>query len=498
MNGKRTIMISILIFVVLFNLKLSVAAAQELDLNQMTHTIVTEDRGDVLNMTIDQAQGMVTVNDQIISMEGYLYKVFVNDLTGDGHYEIIVSSKKEGTASLLSYSVYDVLNGELNSLYKKENIYKGRIEINEGSIVEWIPVYAEGDANAWPSAYMQNMYRFDGTTFVPDRAVETVPQRQSLTIGPGVNPSRAEIESIMEEVAARVGIPACILKSIGYTESTFRQYKDGYPLSPVGESSWGIMQVNTKWHPEYSEERLKYDIRYNIQAGAEILKNKWHRTDIPKVGNHDLRVLEDWYFAIWAYNGWSDVNNPNCNLKPEVYQDKVIGFAQAQFGQAVTRIDSDLLPQTGKPASDEIYTTPQPQHLIDLGIHKGDILIDMTDESGVNLRDQAQDGLTVGSLSPREGMLVVGEEPVVDGHYLRYHVKTLDDALEGWVVLKYVQKMRNSDVNKDGITDVFDLVKLSRKMGCFITGENGDDQLDMNDDGEIDTYDFMLAAKKYH
>lgn len=497
MSGRKTIIISSLIFVVLFNFKLVVATARELDLNQTTHTIVTEDNGAVFNMTTAKAQGLVTINDQMISMEGYLYKVFAADLTGDGHHEIIVSSKKEGTGSLLSYRVYDLLNGELNSLYEKENIYKGCMEINEDKIVERIPVYAEGDCNALPSAYMQNTYRFDGTTFVLDNSVKIVSQLHSLTIGPGVNPSQAEIENMMEEAAARVGIPACILKSIAYTESTFQQYKDGYPISPDGESSWGIMQVNTTWHPEYEAERLKYDIRYNIQAGAEILKDNWHRTDISKIGNHDPQVLENWYFAIWAYNGWSDVNNPNCSSKPEVYQDKVICFAQAQFGQVITKIEASDLPLTGIPLSGDRYDTPSPQHLIDLGIHKGDILIDMTTTSGVNLRDQAQDGVTVGTLSPRDGMRVVGEEPVGDGEYLRYHVKTLDGELEGWVVLKWVQKMRNSDVQEDGITDVFDLVKIAKKVGCSLTTANSEDQFDLNYDGKIDREDIRLAARKY-
>ncbi|MGH2442727.1 MAG: NBR1-Ig-like domain-containing protein [Chloroflexota bacterium] len=51
------------------------------------------------------------------------------------------------------------------------------------------------------------------------------------------------------------------------------------------------------------------DYRYNIAYGARILAAKWKA--VPKIGNGDPAVLENWYYAIWAYNGWGWVNNPN-------------------------------------------------------------------------------------------------------------------------------------------------------------------------------------------
>ena len=31
---------------------------------------------------------------------------------------------------------------------------------------------------------------------------------------------------------------------------------------------------------------------------------------VSSVGNMDPNILENWYFALWAYNGWSQSNNP--------------------------------------------------------------------------------------------------------------------------------------------------------------------------------------------
>jgi hypothetical protein len=39
------------------------------------------------------------------------------------------------------------------------------------------------------------------------------------------------------------------------------------------------------------------------------LAAKWLST--PRVGTGDPSAIEDWYYALWAYNGWGWVNNPN-------------------------------------------------------------------------------------------------------------------------------------------------------------------------------------------
>jgi hypothetical protein len=40
-----------------------------------------------------------------------------------------------------------------------------------------------------------------------------------------------------------------------------------------------------------------------------MLESKW--SSVPTIGSGDPTAIEDWYYALWAYNGWGWVNNPN-------------------------------------------------------------------------------------------------------------------------------------------------------------------------------------------
>src|SRR3970040_2939672 len=44
-----------------------------------------------------------------------------------------------------------------------------------------------------------------------------------------------------------------------------------------------------------------------------MLIDKWNLapTYAPVVGDRNPAIAEAWYFAVWAYNGWSISNNPN-------------------------------------------------------------------------------------------------------------------------------------------------------------------------------------------
>lgn len=87
------------------------------------------------------------------------------------------------------------------------------------------------------------------------------------------NPSRAELEKKIEEVARKRGIPSVILKSIARVESVFKQFNnDGSPF--VSRGTIGLMQINNSYG-WFDTEKLKYDVDYNIEAGADVLLRKW-------------------------------------------------------------------------------------------------------------------------------------------------------------------------------------------------------------------------------
>jgi hypothetical protein len=114
-------------------------------------------------------------------------------------------------------------------------------------------------------------------------------------------------------------IPPSVLKAVGWVESNWHQFTpQGRPLlSP--DFGYGIMQITSgmdgafgRLHgsiDESSQSAIASDYQFNVAYGARILAQKWAAT--PRVGNGDSSTVENWYYALWAYNGWGWVNNPN-------------------------------------------------------------------------------------------------------------------------------------------------------------------------------------------
>lgn len=163
----------------------------------------------------------------------------------------------------------------------------------------------------------------------------------------GINPSREILEKKIEEIAMKRGIPSVILKSIARVESVYRQYNSDGSVFRGSSGEIGLMQIYNR-SGYYDSNKLKYDIEYNIEVSADILLQKW--ANYGQVGNMDPNILGNWYFALWAYNGWSSVNNPNTGKKVNTYQELIYMIAEKDYNQKITSIDDSLLPMTGKPA----------------------------------------------------------------------------------------------------------------------------------------------------
>jgi len=259
---------------------------------------------------------------------------------------------------------------------------------------------------------------------------------------PQVNPSLEIINQKLETVAREKGIPSSFLKAIAYQESTWRQFdSQGQPLLS-GTGAIGIMQISTNYESPATIEKLKTDIDYNIRRGADLLNEKW--AFVPKIGDGDRNKLENWYFALWAYNIWSGKNNPNeAQLSPvnptspsgtttspattgspsttqvstgttlPIYQERLLNTIAnppawlSRYIQAVniTRIPVSSLPPQGVPLSSMQWTTPLPYHLADL--NKGAVPVPIVPEwtrlQGTDRVDtaiqQAQKGWPQGSTS---------------------------------------------------------------------------------------------------
>jgi putative cell wall-binding protein len=140
------------------------------------------------------------------------------------------------------------------------------------------------------------------------------------------NPPQHEINRMLTEAAFEKGIPPEIVKAVAVQESSWRQFDEkGEPLNING--GIGIMQITNA--PGYNQELLKTDIEYNIATGVDILDKKFTNFDaiLPKLNDMDRDVLENWYFALLAYNGKKQVNSPtkeaDGSINEIAYQEKV-------------------------------------------------------------------------------------------------------------------------------------------------------------------------------
>jgi hypothetical protein len=124
------------------------------------------------------------------------------------------------------------------------------------------------------------------------------------------------------EIPASTGvrtIPPSVLKAVGWVESGWRQFTpSGRPLLSF-DFGYGVMQITSGMagafgnasgtlDPE-TQSMIASSFTYNIAYGARMLAEKWAST--PRVGDADPTAVENWYYALWAYNGWGWVNNPN-------------------------------------------------------------------------------------------------------------------------------------------------------------------------------------------
>lgn len=196
------------------------------------------------------------------------------------------------------------------------------------------------------------------------------------------NPSYQEINRKLEIIAKSKDIPSVILKGVAWVESGWRQFdKNGNVVTnPYGpRPGLGILQV-TSYDSSNTElvNKLKYDIDFNISYGADLLNAKWNFA--PKIGDGDRNKLENWYFALWAYNGWAKVNNPN-NAAARgrlAYQDKVLKTIASEYLQGlitpiqITPISPELFPAGTLPDRKYAWATPEPYTLGDLRVGGGD------------------------------------------------------------------------------------------------------------------------------
>lgn len=222
----------------------------------------------------------------------------------------------------------------------------------------------------------------------------------------GTNPPDTYIRAALKDAALRYNVPSAILMAIAYQESGWRQF-DASGNTVIGSNATsqdiGIMQINSLGRSDI--DRLMTDIDYNIETGAAMLDGKWKLA--PGIGDRDRNVLENWYYAIWAYNGLSSTNNPN-TPGGRHYQDGILALMARQVlgsdGQPLWLPVVVTLPSRSMITNPPAWIpTPQPVHYGDLygGFNQGDNFRVLESPAGAVLSTSAQ--ATVGFLVQNVG-----------------------------------------------------------------------------------------------
>ena len=138
-------------------------------------------------------------------------------------------------------------------------------------------------------------------------------------------------------VADEPYIPPTVLKSNGWIESAIAQAAGPVPWDATGpalisfDCGHGIMQITSGmtsaaddgW-PSTRQALVATHYLFNIGRGAAILADKWNGA--PEVrpvagtdNGSDLHIVENWYFAVWGYNGFTGpgANRSNHPMDPD-------------------------------------------------------------------------------------------------------------------------------------------------------------------------------------
>lgn len=143
---------------------------------------------------------------------------------------------------------------------------------------------------------------------------------------------RIEVGHRGRRVEGNRQVPAVLLKAIAWEESTLTMASRATRFESVGpvlisfDCGHGVMQVTTGMtsplgidgSPTFNQVNVATHYGYNIARGAAILAGKWNQAPEirPLVGDDiasEPAVVENWYYAVWSYNGWVGPGSSSSN-----------------------------------------------------------------------------------------------------------------------------------------------------------------------------------------
>lgn len=125
-------------------------------------------------------------------------------------------------------------------------------------------------------------------------------------------------------------IPPTIMKSIAWIEANWQNASSSVPWGGVGptirshDCGFGLGQVtsgmsNPTGNATAKQALVGTHFLFNLAESVRILASKWNQAPEmrPIAGDGNPAYLENWYFAIWSYNGFASTNHPLFNIDEE-------------------------------------------------------------------------------------------------------------------------------------------------------------------------------------
>ncbi len=389
---------------------------------------------------------------------------------------VLLENKKQGTGGYMQFSVVELENGTAEQVFLSDEYLMGSVKIDADKLQV---IYVDGNASLVDSVtLLKDTYTQSdkGSLALTEKAV-----KQSLTAEiaeegfsfqssgnriVGENPTTAQLNIMLTQEAILAGVPPELVKAIAWQESSWRQFrtndepsglwKKGDPVVSF-DGGIGIMQITEPNMTAEREIRLKEDIRYNIQEGLRILKDKWSYSNwgrIPKINGNDMNVMEDWYFAIMAYNGISRRNDPQY-YPNNTYQDVIYRHIERYTQMSVTKFPESQL------RSDIYYNNAGSLHFrknhyyvngpfaTSKHFFKSNDLVKAT-ESGVRLR-RSPEGAEVRMTTAGETLQIVGNYQAgnnSNNHFVWYPVKDMKSNETYFIASSYLENIRISGPNR--------------------------------------------------
>ncbi len=129
----------------------------------------------------------------------------------------------------------------------------------------------------------------------------------------------------------RAALPPTLLKAIAWVESNMTMAISGVAFNSSGpalvsfDCGHGIMQVTTGMiiplgidAPTRAQTSVATHFAYNVARGAALLAEKWNEApeNRPVAGTDtgsDPALIENWYYAVWGYNGFTGPGSRHSN-----------------------------------------------------------------------------------------------------------------------------------------------------------------------------------------